>query len=92
MPIDRELAFETLRRKHPEVYELYTKLRDKGAPYEEIENNIDVVDKLNLFLITWNVLDDMEQKGRIAIYNDYEGKRIILKKLYDSKIQYGVIE
>jgi hypothetical protein len=37
MPIDRDLAVETLRRKHPDVYKLYIKLSDEGVPYEEIQ-------------------------------------------------------
>jgi len=92
MPIDQDLAIETLKRKHPDVYQLYIRLRDEGMTYHEIEQDVNALQKLNLFLITWNVLDDMEQKGRIAIYNDYKNKRIVLKKLYDSKISYGVIE
>lgn len=68
MPIDRDLAVEILRRKHPKVYDLYLRLKKKGVPYEGLDDDINTIDKLNLFLITWNVLDDMEKKARLAIY------------------------
>lgn len=81
MPVDRELAYDSLKKIDPEVYKLYVRLRDGAVSYEELERHHDTAYKLKVFLTLLDVLDDLEQRGCVAILNDYKNRRVGFEKV-----------
>jgi len=92
MPVDRELAYESLKKLDPKVYELYVKLKDGAITYEELKHTDAVsVYKLKLFVTVMDALDDLEQRGCITIFNDYKNRRVGFEKLRRLNTKYGVV-
>jgi len=80
MPVDRELAYEVLKWKDPEVYRMYCRLRYRGMTAEQIKNDGQTFYRLHIFESINNALDNLEAKGYIEILNDYENEAIYIKR------------
>lgn len=80
MPVDRELAYESLKWIEPKVYRMYLRLRYKGMTKEEIKQDAESFYKLRIFMLMNNALDRMEERGLIEIFNDYDNEQIFFRK------------
>ena len=80
MPVDRELAYESLKWIDPKVYKMYLRLRYRGVTNEQIKNETESFYKLRIFMLINDALDRMEEQGLIDIINDYKNEQIILRK------------
>lgn len=80
MPIDRELAYESLKWTHPKVYRMYLRLRYRGMTTEQIKNEVDSFYKLHIHELVNDALDRMEAQGLVQIMNDYKNEQILLRK------------
>lgn len=80
MPIDRELAYESLKWIDPKVYRMYLRLRYREMTPEQVEKDAESLFKLKMIAITNDVLDRLEERGQIEIINDYENEQILVKK------------
>ena len=86
MPIDRELAYESLKWIKPKVYRLYLRLRYRGMTKEQIKQDAESFYKLRIFMLVNGALDRMEETGLIEIHNDYDNEQILFRKnQYNSK-------
>lgn len=80
MPVDRELAYETLKWIDPKVYRIYLRLRYRGMTTDQIKKEVDSFYKLHIFELVNDALDRMEAQGLIKILNDYKNEQILLRK------------
>ncbi len=80
MPIDRELAYESLKWLDPKVYRMYLRLRYKGMTATQIKEENDTFYKLRMFMLVNDALDKLEAEGYVEIFNDYENEQILLRK------------
>ncbi len=81
MPVDRRIAYESLKWMDPDVFEVYVKVRDKRlTDDEEIERSKDGIEKLWLYNNFLNALDNLESLGEIEIWNDYEHDEVRFRK------------
>jgi len=79
MPVDRELAYECLKWVDPKVYRAYMRLKYKEITDEEFKRDSVSYYKLRLVAQTLDVVDSLEQKGLLEIFNDYENERILVR-------------
>lgn len=80
MPVDRELAYESLKWIDPKVYKMYLRLRYRGVTNEQIKNETESFYKLRIFMLINDALDRMEEQGLIDIINDYKNEQILFRK------------
>jgi len=80
MPVDRELAYESLKWIDPKVYRMYLRLRYRGLTSEEIKQDLESFYKLKIVTLLNEALDRLEARGLIEIINDYENEQILVKK------------
>lgn len=80
MPVDRELAYETLKWIDPKVYRAYLRIRYRGITDEEFQKDRISFYKLRIIAQTLDAVDSLEQRGLIEIINDYENERVLVKK------------
>jgi hypothetical protein len=79
MPVDRELAIESLKKFDERLYNMYQKLRDVE---EYVKRDITTFQKLHLYLLSLDALDDLERLGFVEIINDYGNKTVLLRRNY----------
>jgi len=79
MPVDRELAIESLKRLDEKLYNMYKKLKDVE---DYVINDMTTFQKLRIYLLSLDALDDLEKIGVVEIINDYEKKVVLLKRNY----------
>lgn len=77
MPVDRELAIETLKRFDERLYTLYKKLQDID---DYVKNDPECYGKLQVYLLSLETLDDLEKTGVIEIVNDHENGAIYVRR------------
>ena len=80
MPVDRDLAYESLKWVDPKVYRIYCKLRYGGMAPREFNGDSESFRKLYLTEKLNDALDMLEAKGRIEVLNDYDNEQILFKK------------
>jgi len=80
MPVDRELAYESLKWIDPKVYRAYLRLRSREITDEEFQKDSVSFYKLRIFAQILDAVDSLEQRGRIEIVNDYENERVFVRK------------
>jgi len=80
MPVDRELAYESLKWIDPKVYRMYLRLRYRGLTPAEIKQDLESFYKLKIVALLNEALDRLEARGLIEIINDYENEQILVKK------------
>ena len=76
MPVDRELAAETLKRFDEGLYALYRKIQDLD---DYVKKDPESYGKLQVYLLSLEALDDLERTGAIEIVNDYEHGAIYVR-------------
>jgi len=77
MPVDRELAIESLKRLDAKLYDMHRKLKEVE---DYVRNDMATFQKLRIYLLSLDALDDLERIGAIEIINDYENKTVLLKR------------
>ena len=80
MPVDRELAYESLKWIDPKVYRMYLRLRYREMTSEQVEKDAESLFKLKMIAITNDVLDKLEERGLVEITNDYDNEQILVTK------------
>lgn len=80
MPVDRDLAYESLKWVEPEVYRIYCKLRYIEVNPGEINGYTESLRKFYLTEKLNDALDMLEAKGHITILNDYQNEQILYTK------------
>ena len=80
MPVDRELAYESLKWIDPKVYRMYLRLRYRGLTSEEIKQDLESFYKLKIVALLNEALDRLEARGLIEVINDYENEQILVRK------------
>jgi hypothetical protein len=80
MPVDRELAYESIKQADPELYGIYARLKHSGLKAEEVREHIDSFYKLIQFELFNVALDYLEASGFIEIKNDYENKQVMYRR------------
>jgi hypothetical protein len=93
MPVDRELAYECLKWVDPKVYRAYLRLRYREITDEEFQRDSVSFYKLRFIAQTLDVVDSLEERGLIEVFNDYENERILVKlNQYNTKRdEYGFV-
>jgi len=79
MPVDRELAYESLKWIDPEVYRAYLRLKYREITEEDFQRDRISFYKLRLVAQTLDAIDSLEHRGLVEIYNDYDNERILVK-------------
>jgi len=79
MPVDRELAYECLKWVDPKAYRAYLRLRYREITDEEFQRDSISYYKLHFIAQTLDVVDSLEQRGVIEIFNDYDNERILVR-------------
>jgi hypothetical protein len=79
MPVDRELAIESLKKVDENLYKMYRKLKDVE---NYVKSDITTFQKLCIYLLSLDALNDLEKSGFVEIINDYEKKAVFLKRNY----------
>jgi hypothetical protein len=79
MPVDRELAYESLKWVDQKAYRAYMRLRYREIKEEELQRDSASYQKLQLLAQTLEVVDSLEQRGLIEVLNDYENERILVR-------------
>ena len=77
MPVDIELAVESLKKFDKELYEMYTRIREVA---EYVENNPRTFEKLRLYLLSLRAINDLEKIGIIEVINDYKRRTVYIKR------------
>jgi len=80
MPVDRKLAYESLKWIDPQVYRMYCRLKYRGMNAEEIKNEGQTFYKLHVFELINDAIDRLEAEGYVEILNDYENEQILVRK------------
>jgi len=80
MPVDRELAYKSLKWIDPKVYQMYLRLRYTGMTPEQVKRDIESFYKLKMIVLMNDALDKLEERGLVEIINDYENEQILVKK------------
>ena len=79
MPVDRELAYECLKWVDPKTYRAYLRLRYREITDEEFQRDIISYYKLRFIAQTLDVVESLEQRGLLEIFNDYDNERILVR-------------
>jgi hypothetical protein len=79
MPVDRELAYESLKWIDPKVYRAYMRVKYREITEEEFKRDSVSYSALRLVAETFDVLDSLEQRGLVEIFNDYQNERIMVR-------------
>ena len=79
MPVDRELAIESLKRVDRSVYSMYHRMKDLE---DYIRHDVETFQKLQVYLLSLEAMDDLEKDGIIEIINDYENKAVLVRTNY----------
>jgi len=79
MPVDRELAIESLKRLDQKLHNMYYRMKDLE---DYIETDIETFQKLQIYLLSLDAMDELEKLGAVEIVNDYENKTVLLRKNY----------
>ena len=79
MPVDRKLAIESLRRLDQRLYDMYYKLK---SVEDYVRNDVETFQKLHVYLLSLEAMDDLERGGIIEIVNDYENKAVLVRRNY----------
>jgi hypothetical protein len=77
MPVDRQLAIESLKRLDNGLYEMYRKVQDVE---DYVKKDLISYQKLQLYLLSLDALDDLEDMGVVKIINDYQKKAVYVKR------------
>jgi hypothetical protein len=77
VPVDRQLAIESLKRLDEGLYNIYRKVQDLE---DYVRKDPESFGKLQLYLLSLDVLDKMERRGIVEIINDYENNTIYVKR------------
>lgn len=80
MPVDRELAYESLKWIDPKVYRAYLRLKYREITDEEFQKDRISFYKLRLIAKTLDIVDELEQRGLVEIVNDYENERVLVRR------------
>ena len=80
MPVDRDLAYESMKWIDPKVYRAYLRLKYREITDEEFQKDRISFYKLRIIAQTLDVVDSLEQRGLIEIINDYENERILVRR------------
>lgn len=80
MPVDHELAYESLKWTDPEVYRAYLRLKYREITEEEFQKDRISFYKLRIIAQTLDAVDSLEQRGLTEVVNDYENERILIRK------------
>jgi len=90
MPVDRELAYESLKWIDPTVYRAYLRLKYREITDEQFQKDRISFYKLRIIAQTFDVLDSLEQRGLIEVINDYENEQILVRKnQYNKRDEHG---
>lgn len=79
MPVDRKLAVESLKRLDEKLYNMYQKMKDVE---DYVKKDATTFQKLRLYLLSLDALDNLERIGVIEIINDYENKTVLVRRNY----------
>jgi hypothetical protein len=79
MPVDRELAIESLRRLDQKLYDMYCRMKDVE---DYVKADVETFRKLQIYLLSLDAMDELEKLGVVKIVNDYENKAVLLRKNY----------
>lgn len=77
MPVDMELAIESLKKFDKELYEMYMKIKEVA---DYVENNPYTFEKLRLYLLSLSAINDLEKIGIIEVVNDYKRRTVYIKR------------
>jgi len=77
MPVDRTLAIESLKRLDEGLYNMYKKFEDLD---DYVRKDPESYKKVQLYLLSLDALDDLEEAGAIEIINDYEKNTVYVKE------------
>lgn len=80
MPVDRELAYESLKWIDPKVYRMYLRLRYRGMTPEQVKKDAESYYRLKIVMLMNDALDKLEERGLVEIINDYENEQTLVKK------------
>jgi len=77
MPVDRKLAIESLKRLDEGLYNMYKKFEDLD---DYVKKDPESYKKVQLYLLSLEALDHLEDIGAIEIINDYEKNAVYVKR------------
>jgi len=77
MPVDRKLALKSLKRLDQELYDMYTKIKEVA---DYVEKRPQTFQKLRLYLLSLEAIDDLERVGIIEVVNDYEKGTVYIRR------------
>ena len=77
MPVDRKLAVESLKRLDEGLYDMYRKVQDTE---DYVRRDPEAYRKLQIYLLSLDALDNLEELGVIEIINDYENCAVYVKR------------
>lgn len=80
MPVDRELAYESLKWIDPKVYRMYLRLRYREMTSEQVKKEAESLYKLKVVILMNEALDKLEERGLIEITNDYKNEQVLVKR------------
>jgi len=79
MPVDRELAYECLKWVDAKAYRAYLRLKYREITDKEFQKDIVSFYKLRFIAQTLDVVDSLEERGLIEIFNDYDSERVLVR-------------
>jgi hypothetical protein len=85
MPVDKELAYESLKWVDPKTYRAYLRIKYREISDEEFKRDIASFYKLWYVANTLEVLDSLEQRGFLEVFNDYDNERVLVKIKHNQK-------
>jgi hypothetical protein len=77
MPVDRELAIESVKRVDEKLYNMYYRMKDLE---DYVKNDARTFERLRLYLFSLDALDDLERTGAIEIINDYDKNAVLVRR------------
>jgi hypothetical protein len=85
MPVDKELAYESLKWVDPKTYRAYLRIKYREISDEEFKRDITSFYKLWYVASTLEVVDSLEQRGFLEVFNDYENERVLVRVKQNQK-------
>jgi len=79
MPVDRELAIESLKRLDQKVYNMYHRMKELE---DYLKSDVETSQKLHIYLLSLDAMDELERQGIVEIINDYQNKAVLLRRNY----------